>query len=80
MKGSGSANATLSYILDHLDLRRFFDVVVGADDVDAGKPHPETYATVAEELGVASANCLVFEDAIWASTRPTKPACTAWPC
>ncbi|RZK22215.1 MAG: hypothetical protein EOO56_09305 [Hymenobacter sp.] len=28
--GSGSANDTLSYILDHLDLRRFFDVVVGA--------------------------------------------------
>ena len=41
-----------------------FDVVVGADDVDSGKPHPETYATVAEKLGVAPANCLVFEDAI----------------
>ncbi|MGI4866571.1 MAG: HAD family hydrolase [Janthinobacterium lividum] len=62
--GSGSANDTLSYILDYLDLRRFFDVVVGADDVDSGKPHPETYATVAEKLGVAPANCLVFEDAI----------------
>jgi beta-phosphoglucomutase family hydrolase len=62
--GSGSANDTLSYILDYLDLRRFFDVVVGADDVDDGKPHPETYATVAEKLGVPSANCLVFEDAI----------------
>lgn len=62
--GSGSASDTLSYILDHLDLRRFFDVVVGADDVDSGKPHPETYATVAEKLGVAPANCLVFEDAI----------------
>ncbi|MGI4733864.1 MAG: HAD family hydrolase [Janthinobacterium lividum] len=62
--GSGSASDTLSYILDHLDLRRFFDVVVGADDVDAGKPHPETYATVAEKLGVAAGNCLVFEDAI----------------
>jgi HAD superfamily hydrolase (TIGR01509 family) len=62
--GSGSANDTLSYILDHLDLRRFFDVVVGADEVDAGKPHPETYAAVAEKLGVASTNCLVFEDAM----------------
>ena len=62
--GSGSANDTLSYILDYLDLRRFFDVVVGADDVDSGKPHPETYATVAEKLGVAPVSCLVFEDAI----------------
>jgi beta-phosphoglucomutase family hydrolase len=62
--GTGSATDTLSYILDHLDLRRFFDVVVGADEVDAGKPHPETYATVADKLGVAPENCLVFEDAI----------------
>ncbi|MGI4871173.1 MAG: HAD family hydrolase [Janthinobacterium lividum] len=62
--GSGSAGDTLSYILDYLDLRRFFDVVVGADDVESGKPHPETYAVVAEKLGVAPANCLVFEDAI----------------
>jgi HAD superfamily hydrolase (TIGR01509 family) len=69
--GSGSANDTLSYILDYLDLRRFFDVVVGADDVDAGKPHPETYAVVAEKLGVASKNCLVLEDAIHLSnSRP----------
>ena len=62
--GTGSANDTLSYILDFLDLRRHFDVVVGADDVEEGKPHPETYAAVAEKLGVAPANCLVFEDAI----------------
>ncbi|MVN78799.1 beta-phosphoglucomutase family hydrolase [Hymenobacter sp. HMF4947] len=62
--GSGSVNDTLSYILDHLNLRRFFDVVVGADDVDAGKPHPETYAAVAEKLGLAAKNCLVLEDAI----------------
>ncbi len=62
--GSGSASDTLSYLLDYLDLRRFFDVVVGADDVESGKPHPETYTVVAEKLGVAPANCLVFEDAI----------------
>jgi beta-phosphoglucomutase family hydrolase len=62
--GSGSANDTLSYILDFLDLRRFFDVVVGADDVEEGKPHPETYAVVTEKLGVKPENCVVFEDAI----------------
>jgi beta-phosphoglucomutase family hydrolase len=62
--GSGSASDTLRYILDYLDVRRFFDVVVGADDVEEGKPHPETYAAVAEKLGVAPENCLVFEDAL----------------
>jgi beta-phosphoglucomutase family hydrolase len=62
--GTGSANDTLSYVLDHLDLRRFFDVIVGADDVEAGKPHPETYAAVAKKLGIAPEHCLVFEDAL----------------
>ena len=62
--GSGSANDTLGYLLDHLDLRRFFDVVVGEGDVEKGKPHPETYQVVAKKLGIAPDNCLVFEDAI----------------
>ncbi len=62
--GTGSANDTLSYVLDYLDLRPFFDIVVGADDVDAGKPHPETYAAVADKLAIKPAHCLVFEDAV----------------
>jgi HAD superfamily hydrolase (TIGR01509 family) len=62
--GSGSGQQTISYIIDHLDLRRHFDVVVGADDVNKGKPHAETYVVVAQKLGIDPANCLVFEDAI----------------
>ena len=62
--GTGSINVTLAYLIDHLDLRRHFDVVVGDDDVRKGKPHADTYAVVAQKLGVAPANCVVFEDAI----------------
>jgi beta-phosphoglucomutase len=39
-----------------------FDAVVSQDDVANGKPHPEPYLRVAEELGVAPAELLVFED------------------
>jgi beta-phosphoglucomutase-like phosphatase (HAD superfamily) len=39
-------------------------VVVGADDVEEGKPHPETYAVVTEKLGIKPEHCVVFEDAI----------------
>lgn len=62
--GTGSVNVTLAYILDHLDLRRHFDVIVGADDVQKGKPHADTYAVVAQKLGIKPENCVVFEDAI----------------
>ena len=62
--GTGSGGPTLSYILDHLDLRQYFDVVVGKDDVAKGKPHPDTYTATAARLGVPPAQCIVFEDAV----------------
>ncbi|UYZ61907.1 HAD family hydrolase [Hymenobacter weizhouensis] len=62
--GTGSPGDTISYIIDHLDLRRFFDVVVGKDDVERGKPHADTYTTTAHELGIPPERCVVFEDAI----------------
>ena len=62
--GTGSGGPTLSYILDHLDLRQYFDVVVGKDDVARGKPHPDTYTAAAARLGVPPAQCIVFEDAV----------------
>ena len=62
--GTGSGGPTLSYILDHLDLRQYFDVIIGKDDVPRGKPHPDTYSLTAAKLGVAPENCIVFEDAL----------------
>ncbi|WP_019946536.1 HAD family hydrolase [Hymenobacter aerophilus] len=62
--GTGSGDDTIAYILDYLDLRRYFDVVVGKDDVTKGKPHPDTYATTARKLGLPPQQCVVFEDAL----------------
>lgn len=38
-------------------------VMITADDVSNGKPHPEPYLKGAERLGVSPAECLVIEDA-----------------
>ena len=38
-------------------------VLVSADMVSHGKPHPECFLRAAEMLGVAPARCLAFEDA-----------------
>jgi beta-phosphoglucomutase len=51
------------FTLDELDLRRYFDTVVGAADVAHGKPHPDVFLKAAEMLGVDPADCIVFEDA-----------------
>ena len=61
--GTGSGEDTIRYIVDHLRLRSYFDVIVGKDDVGHGKPHPATFLAVAAKLGSAPADCVVFEDA-----------------
>ncbi len=39
------------------------DVLITAEDVKRGKPEPDGFLLAAERLGVAIADCLVFEDA-----------------
>lgn len=43
-------------------LEGVFDAIVTGETVTHGKPHPETFLTAAERLGVAPAHCVVVED------------------
>ena len=61
---TASPPANISFILDGLDLRRYFKTVVGGVDVQHGKPHPEIFLKAAQALGIEPASCLVFEDAL----------------
>jgi beta-phosphoglucomutase family hydrolase len=56
--------ANMEFILDGLDLRKYFDAITTAADVKNGKPDPEVFFVSAEKLGVIPANSIVFEDAI----------------
>lgn len=71
--------ATMSYcpqvqhILEILKLTDAFDFVASRDDVEHGKPNPEIYYLVADELGISPEECLVIED----SPSGVKAALTA---
>ena len=61
--GTAAPPANVAFTLDGLDLRRYFDAIVGAADVARGKPHPDVFLKAAELCGVAPEHCIVFEDA-----------------
>jgi len=51
-------------VLRALRLEDFFDLVVPAEEVRAGKPDPEPYQTALEKLGADPAETLAFEDSV----------------
>lgn len=61
---TASLAANIPFILDELDLRRYFKTVVGGADVQHGKPHPDIFLKSAHAMGIEPADCLVFEDAL----------------
>ncbi|GAB3834464.1 HAD family hydrolase [Hymenobacter jeollabukensis] len=54
----------IDFVLDGLQLRPYFDAIIGAEQVQRGKPDPEVFLLAAAALGVAPAECLVFEDSM----------------
>ena len=49
-------------VLDSLGMRDYFQAVITACEVKAGKPEPDVYLKAAGDLGAAPAECMVFED------------------
>ncbi|QKN80175.1 phosphoglycolate phosphatase [Scandinavium goeteborgense] len=49
-------------ILDALDIAKYFSVVIGGDDVENKKPHPDPLLLVAKKLGVAPEALLFVGD------------------
>ena len=60
----GSASKNSMMILEKIDMVQFFDTVIDGNKVSKPKPDPEVFLKGAEELHIAPANCVVFEDAI----------------
>jgi HAD superfamily hydrolase (TIGR01509 family) len=60
--GSAAIPLNIDFVLDNLDIRHYFKVIVSAHDVILSKPDPETYLKAAELLGTRPADCMVFED------------------
>lgn len=60
--GTAAPRENVDFVLDNLGLRPLFQSVFDAKMVTKGKPDPEVFLKVAEQLALKPENCLVFED------------------
>jgi HAD superfamily hydrolase (TIGR01509 family) len=59
---SNAEPQNIDFVLDRLDLRRYFPVTVNGMQVARPKPFPDVYLEAARQLNTAPAQCIVFED------------------
>jgi beta-phosphoglucomutase len=68
---SGALLAEIELILEEAKLRNFFEVIVSAEFVKEGKPHPEGFILALTKLNeqhkpsINASNCAVIEDSHW---------------
>ncbi len=64
----GIATSNSRELVDHMlanhGIRQYFSKIRTSCEVEKGKPHPDVYLKVAEDMGIAPDNCLVFEDTL----------------
>ena len=61
--GTAGNPENIAFAVDGLGLHDFFDALVGAADVQRGKPNPDIFLEAARRMNVPPAQCVVFEDA-----------------
>ena len=56
-----------------------FDVIIAADMIKRGKPHPDSYLTAAKQLNVKPSQCIVIENAPYGikAAKAAKMFCVA---
>ncbi len=52
----------ISFIIDSLGIRSYFDCIAGEENVTQGKPHPEIYELVLSTFKIKTQDAIVFED------------------
>lgn len=62
--GSSAPRANLDFVLERVQADGYFDACVSGEEVNAGKPAPDTFLKAAEKLSLGPDHCIVVEDAV----------------
>jgi HAD superfamily hydrolase (TIGR01509 family) len=59
---TGASREFLDLMLDRLNIRDRFDVLITSDEIEKGKPDPEIYLKTCQKLALKPEQCVVLED------------------
>ena len=62
--GTSAPVSNVTFTLNGLLLRPYFDAIIDSSMIQHGKPNPEIYLTAARHVGIDPTRCVVFEDAL----------------
>ena len=57
-------NVNVAFVLDGLEIRDYFESIIGEEHVQQGKPSPEAFLLAAQGLQLPPENCIIFEDSL----------------
>lgn len=69
---SNSPHSLIETVVNQLQIKSFFNILVSGTDVVQGKPAPDVYLLAAKLLKSEPSTCLVFEDSITGITAAKK--------
>lgn len=61
---SSSPIRMIDALVEHFGIKKYFDCITSADEVELGKPHPAVFLHCASQLGSKAMECVVLEDSV----------------
>jgi beta-phosphoglucomutase family hydrolase len=61
---SSSTINSIDFVLSHVPIRQYFDVIIDGERVSRPKPNPQIFIKAADDLHMLYDRCIVFEDSL----------------
>ncbi|MEZ4963274.1 MAG: HAD family phosphatase [Saprospiraceae bacterium] len=75
--GTAAPTENVDFVLENLNLRPYFMGIFDAKSVKKGKPDPEIFEKAAASMGLAAADCLIFEDSVTGAEAAKRAGASA---
>ena len=73
--GSAAPPENVDFVLNTLNLWHYFNAVRHSGDVDRGKPDPQVYEMLLDEIAVSPDDCIIFEDSRTGAIAASRAGC-----